>query len=195
MASFIDDIFGKLFPKRNTPMKHKENFTQTEEAIADVSEWVHSTEGKNLLNLVNKNYHFKTSGMNASPEVHILKSPYANGFAVSFESPFDEKSFSQLFFAFGQRMLDLGYQKISLDRKLEEINEAVKMTERQYFKPPLSNVDFKEKIDQLFGNVSIEKISINDKSSYLKVLVTVYSDSLYKDAMPFDDFIDQLFEN
>ncbi|SNS04796.1 hypothetical protein SAMN06295967_102239 [Belliella buryatensis] len=195
MASFIDDLLGKLFPKKSTSIKHKENFTQTEEAIADVTAWAQSTEGKNLLNLVKKNYHFKTSGMNASPEVHILKSPYANGFAVSFERPFDEKSFSKVFFAFGQRMLDLGYQKISLDRKFEEINEAVKMTEKQYFKPPLSNADFNEKIDQLFGNVSIEKISVNDKPSYLKVLVTVYSDSLYKDATPFEDFIDDLFEN
>ncbi|MFN3803244.1 hypothetical protein [Belliella pelovolcani] len=195
MASFIDDLLGKLFPKKSTSIKHKENFTQTEEAIADVTVWAQSTEGKNLLNLVKKNYHFKMSGMNASPEVHILKSPYANGFAVSFDRPFDAKSFSKLFFAFGQRMLDLGYQKISLDRKFEEINEAVKTTEKQYFKPPLSNADFNEKIDQLFGNVSIEKISVNDQPSYLKVLVTVYSDSLYKDARPFEDFMDDLFEN
>lgn len=195
MASFIDDIFGKIFPNKKTPVKHKENFIQSEEAVASTTAWKESKEGKLLMNLVQKNYHFKTSGMNASPEVHILKSPYANGFAITFESPFDSKSFSQLFFAFGQRMLDLGYQKISLDRKIEEINDDVKTTEKQYFKPPLSNVDFSQKIDQLYGNVSIEKISLNENPSFMKVLVTVYSDHLYLTARPFEQFMDDLFEN
>jgi hypothetical protein len=195
MASFIDDVLGKLFPKKSTPVNIKENFVQTIEEKENIDSWMVSDEGEAFLKLVSKNYHFKTSGMNSHPEVHILKSPYANGFAISYESPFTEKTFSQLFFAFGRRMLDLGYQRISLDRKIEEINEIVRTTEKQYFKPPLNSGDFTEKIDQLFGNVSIEKVSINDKPSFLKVLVTVYSDSLYLKAKPFDLFIDKLFQN
>ena len=195
MASFIDDIFGKIFPNKKSPVKHKENFTQSPDAEEITASWIASEEGKSLMNLIQKNYHFKTSGMNANPEVHILNSPYANGFAVSYDSTFDQKSFSQLFFAFGQRMLDLGYQKISLDRKIEEVNDIVRTTEKQYFKPPLSNVDLSKKIDQLYGNVSIEKISVDEQPSYLKVLVTIYSDHLYLKARPFEQFMDDLFEN
>ncbi|WP_373496073.1 hypothetical protein [Aquiflexum sp.] len=195
MASFIDDVLGKLFPKKFTPLNIKENFLQTVEEIENTDSWMVSDEGEALMQLVSKNYHFKTSGMNSHPEVHILKSPYANGFAISYESPFSEKTFSQLFFAFGRRMLDLGYQRVSLDRKIEEIQENVRTTEKQYFKPPLNKVDFTEKIDQLFGNVSIEKVSINDKPNFLKVLVTVYSDHLYLEARPFDLFIEELFQS
>jgi hypothetical protein len=89
----------------------------------------------------------------------------------------------------------LGYHRVSLDRKMEEIQENVRTTEKQYFKPPLSSTDFSTKIDQIFGNVSIEKVNINDKPSFLKVLVTVYSDHLYQDAKSFDQFIDDLFQN
>lgn len=195
MASFIDDVLGKLFPKKSTPVNIKENFVQTMDEIENTDSWMVSDEGEALIQLICKNYHFKTSGMNSHPEIHILKSPYANGFAVSYESPFTEKTFSQLFFAFGRRMLDLGYQRVSLDRKIEEIQDNVRTIEKQYFKPPLSNADFTEKIDQLFGNVSIEKVSINDKPSFLKVLVTIYSDHLYLKARPFDLFVDKLFQN
>jgi hypothetical protein len=194
MASFIEDIIGKLFPKKTSPMNVKENFSQSEEEKEKVESWMESEEGMAAMKLINKNYHFKKSGMNGSPEVHILNSPYANGFAVSFEKPLDEKTFSNLFFAFGRRMLDLGYHRVSLDRKMEEIQENVRTTEKQYFKPPLSSTDFSQKIDQIFGNVSIEKVNINDKPSFLKVLVTVYSDHLYQDAKPFDQFIDELFQ-
>ncbi|EOZ96778.1 hypothetical protein A33Q_2088 [Indibacter alkaliphilus LW1] len=195
MASFIEDIFGKLFPKKDQRINIKENFTQTEDQKDAVEEWLVSEEGIELLALIEKNYHFKNSGMNNKPEVHILKSPYANGFAVSYEEPLTEESFSNLFFAFGRRMLDLGYSRVSLDRKIEEVNDNVKTTEKQYFKPPLSNADFSKKIDQLYGNVSIEKVSINDKPNFLKVLVTVYSDHLYKNADPFEEFIDNVFQN
>ena len=194
MASFIDDILGKLFPKKSAPMNVKENFLQSEDEKETLTDWIGSEQGIATLKLINKNYHYKKSGISGTPEVHILNSPYANGFAVSYESPLDEKTFSHLFFAFGRRMLDLGYHRVSLDRKMEEIQENVRTTEKQYFKPPFGSTDFSQKIDQIFGNVSIEKVNINDKPSFLKVLVTVYSDHLYQDAKPFDQFIDELFQ-
>jgi len=195
MPSFIDEIIGKLFPQKKTPISIKENFVQSETSKADTEKWFRSDEGKKFLALVHKNYQYKISGINESPEIHILKSPYANGFAISYESPFDAKIFSMLFFGFGRRMLDLGYNQVSLDGKIEEVNEDVRTIEKQYFKPPLSSADLiEQKIDQLYGNISIEKISINDKPSFLKILVTVYSDHLYQKARPFDLFIDDLFQ-
>lgn len=195
MASFIDDIFNKLFPRKSLPVNVKENFVQSEEEKISFDLWLDSPDAKNLIKLIGRNYYLKKSGINDRPEIHILNMPYANGIAISFEEPLDEESFSNLFFAFGKRMLDLGYHRVSLDRKTEEVNDHVKTTEKQYFKPPLSDADFSRKIDQLFGNVSIEKVSINDKPSFLKVLVTIYSDHLYEKARPFDEFIDSLFEN
>ncbi len=194
MASFIDDIFNKLFPSKEEPLKIRENFTQSEAEKSDSKEWLESDEFKKFLLLISKNYQLKKAGVNESPEVHILNSPYANGFAVTFEPPFTEKTFTELFFAFGEQILDLGYVKVSLDRKTEEIGENVKKTDKLYFKPPLRSEDLNAKIDQLYGNVSVEKVSINNCPSYLKILVTVYSDHLYQEALPFDQFMENLFQ-
>jgi hypothetical protein len=46
----------------------------------------------------------------------------------------------------------------------------------------------------LYGNISLEKIRINQQPSYFKLLASVYSDRLYYDAKPFDDLMDRLFE-
>jgi hypothetical protein len=88
----------------------------------------------------------------------------------------------------------LGYEQVSLDRKLEEVNEQVKETEKFYFKPPLQLPKEGELISQLYGNISLEKIRINQQPSYFKLLASVYSDRLYYDAQPFDDLMDRLFE-
>lgn len=191
--TFIEDIMGKLFPDRQKKLAFKENFTQSKDETFATLEWMESEEGKGALAKVYKNLHLKKAGINDKPTLHVLASPYANGFAVTYEAPFTAKIFQQLFFSFGQRMLALGYQRVSLDRKMEELQDSVKITEKLYFKPPLSAAIIGQKIDQLFGNVTIEKVSLNDKPSFLKVLVTVYADHLYLPAKPFDDFVERLF--
>ncbi|WP_235114687.1 hypothetical protein [Cyclobacterium qasimii] len=81
-----------------------------------------------------------------------------------------------------------------MDRKIDEINDQVRTTEKLYFKPLISVDDLSDKINQLFGNVSIEKISLDNKPNYLKVLVTLYSDRQYHEAKSFDQFMDKLFK-
>ncbi len=175
-------------------MKVKENFVLKESEQLDLDSWMNSEEFEELSALVYKNFHFKRTQINAQPQVHVYESPYANGFAVTFGSPFTPKSFSRLFLAFSRRILALGYNQVSLDRKLEEINDQVKMTEKFYFKPPLQIPVEGELISQLYGNVALEKVSIDNKPSYLKLLATVYSDRLYQDAKPFDQLMDRIFE-
>lgn len=189
-----DEIYEKLFSSKTKQIAHKENFSQTENDEASIIDWLNSLQGIELMDLVHKNYHFKKATINARPQVQIMNSPYANGFVVYFDEPFTEKSFSNLFFAFGQRIVDLGYEKISLDRRMREINQQVKITEKQYFKPPIQKENVGQKIEQLFGNVSVEKVSFDNKPSYITVLVTIYSDRLYQDAGSFDQFVELIFK-
>ena len=85
--TFINDIFNRLFGDQGARMSHKENFSQSEEEIESIKKWMNAEAGKNSFALIYKNYHFKKAGVKDYPEVHILSSPYANGFAVTFEPP------------------------------------------------------------------------------------------------------------
>ncbi len=194
MNKYLDSILGKVFGSTSEKVSHKENYSLTEEQVYEAERWFSSEEGSELIKKVLKNYHFKRSNINEHPQVHIFQSKYANGFAVTFEDPFSEESFEKLFHSFAARCLKIGYKKVSLDRKIEEQGQKVIEIEKFYFKPPLQMPEEGELISQLYGNVAVEKYSVDNRSSYLKVLVTVYSDRLYQDALPFDDFMDQLFD-
>jgi hypothetical protein len=195
MSSFFDDFFKKVFkPSGEAPLRVKENFTVKEAERSDLDAWLQLEESEQLLSLIYKNYHFKRSGIDAQPQVFIFESPYANGFAVTYDEPFDLQSFSRIFLAFSQRIIDLGYEQVSLDRKFEEINDQVKVTEKFYFKPPLQRLGTGDLIDQLYGNMTLEKVSVDNKPNFIKIMATVYSDRLYQDARPFDQLIDRLFQ-
>lgn len=196
MPDFFDDLLKKIFPARGShqPLSVKENFLLKDKDLQDVEAWDQSEASKVLYDLVYRNYHYKRAQINESPEVHVFSSVYANGFALSYGPPLDVNSFSLLFLGLSRRIIALGYEQVSLDRKLEEVNEQVKETEKFYFKPPLQLPQEGALINQLYGNISLEKIRINQQPSYFKLLAAVYSDRLYEDAKPFDELMDRLFE-
>ncbi|WP_192345978.1 hypothetical protein [Algoriphagus sp. Y33] len=195
MNNFLDDLFNKVFkPSEKKPMTHKENIVFKELEIAKAKKWMNSKQGKELISIISKSYHFKTIQIEERPQIHILDSKYARGFAITYDDPLDEETFYLLFLAFAQRVLALGYRQVSLDRKMEEVNELVKVTDKFYFKPPLKALAENELISQLFGRITIEKITVNNQPNYLKVLATFYSDRLYRDPEPFDQFLDHIFE-
>lgn len=194
MGGFLEDLFGKVFKGSDkVPVNHKENFTIKDQDWKELKNWEETEEANDLMALIFKNIHLKKAGIAGKPQTHLFESRYANGFAITYDEPLDSKSFSNLFLAFSQRVIDLGYKQISLDRKLEEINQQVKVTEKFYFKPPLQKPTENELISQLYGNISLEKITIDNQPSYLKFLATVYSDRLFQNAKPFDQLLDRLF--
>lgn len=196
MSNYFDQVWQKLFPSKETvPLQMKENFTLKDKEVQELEDWIHSEAAISLFSLIYRNYHYKRTQINESPEVHLFTSSYANGFAISYEAPLDLSSFSLLFLGLSRRVLALGYQQVSLDRKLEEINEQVKQTEKFYFKPPLQMPQEGEPITQLYGNISLEKVSINNTPSYIKLLAAIYSDRNYQEAKPFDELMDKLFEH
>ncbi len=195
MNNFFDDLFGKVFKTADkAPVKHKENFEIKEMDYEETKDWLVQEEGRSLLALLYKNYHYKKLQINESPQTHILDSKYAQGFAISYEPPINPKTFSLLFLGFAQRVLALGYQQVSLDRKMEEVDDQVRTVEKFYFKPPLQLPVQGESLSQLYGNLAIEKVTLNNQPNYLKVLATYYSDRLYHDPKPFDLFLDRLFD-
>lgn len=175
-------------------MSHKENIAYKEQEKEEARKWMDSDEGKAVFVQISKSYHFKTIQIEERPQIHVLDSKYARGFAITYDDPLDEQTFSLLFLAFAERVLALGYRQVSLDRKMEEINEQVKITDKFYFKPPVKALAANGLLSQLYGNIAIEKVSINNQPKYLKVLATFYSDRLYQVPKPFDQFLDHLFE-
>src|SRR5690606_2382492 len=188
----INDMLNGLFAGQNSNIQHKENLKFSEEEHEQVKRWMATAEGKLAMEDLLKSYSLTKAGLQEHTEMYLLTSPYANGVAISYYSSMTEKSFSNLFFAFGLRMLDLGYYRVSFDRTIREEADHVKTIERQYFKPMVA-IEPNRKTDQCFGNVSIEKEMIDDQPRFLKVLVTVYAGHHYRDARPFDHFIDELF--
>ncbi len=194
MPGFFDQIFSGLFPKGkgSQPVQVQEPIVRSAEELKSLQIWSYSEEAKSLYDQVYRSYHLREAKINNKPEVHVFASSYANGFALSYQEEMGKQHFQFFFDSLKDKVIEMGYRLASSDRKIEEKSEYINTLEKHYLKPPLQD-PIGGLIDQMFGNILIEYVQVNTRPSYIKVLASVYSDRLYKDAGDFNDFMDRLF--
>ena len=195
--TYIDELMQRLFPPRPHPRVPQrlvhEVLHRGHRFVADYQSWRTSGAALTLAQQTARSYHLKKQGIDESPRVHLLESPYANGFALTCHETSDARTFSFLLEDWRERTLAMGYRQANATHEIRDRQTYLETSERYYLKPSLP---FRpdHKCNQLFGNVQQELISINDRPSYLKVVVSVYADALYEPAAPFSAYVDQLFD-
>ncbi|MEO0341728.1 MAG: hypothetical protein AAF242_21305 [Bacteroidota bacterium] len=184
-----------MFPaKGSLATQVKEVMHRSEKDQKAYEQWKKSEDRNKLLQEVAQAYYYKKTNIRSEIDVHILNMPTANGFAITYHPQIKEKHFQYLLEYMKDRVMLLGYRLVNKDRRIVEKPNYVETTEHYYLKPPITAESMeKMPIDQQFGNVSLSQVFIDNRPSFLKVLVSFYSDRLYQDALHFDDFVSHLF--
>jgi hypothetical protein len=126
--------------------------------------------------------------------VHLLASPYANGFALTFPDSMDPLHFQHLFDWLKDRTLLQGYRCVTAERRLFDRGSHVEAQERYYLKPqPAPDAPDAIPIDQRYGNVLLQLVQLDQQPSYLKLVASVYSDRLYTLPLDFQQLMRELF--
>ena len=192
--TFFEELMGKIFPEKNGGDKilSQEVINRPKEYQVRYENWkAKRLEGH--LRSVEKAYQGKLIGEDVQElNVHILSSKYANGIAITYHSKlFDKDEFSFLFDWFSEKTSELPYRLVNSDRRVMAKNNFVETKEKHYLKPSISEND--ELVNQLFGNILIEHILVNEEPSYLKITANVYSDSKYLPPQKFEKYLEKVF--
>lgn len=196
--SYFDKLVNKLFPDKKTPggaADVHEVLKRSERDQKQYQQWKNSAEQKALLQELAQAYYYKKTNIRSDIEIHLFNTAYANGFAITYHPKISPKSFQHLFEYFKDKVMDMQYRLIMSDRRILDREDYVETIEKYYLKPPFDAQAASQKmIDQQYGNIVIEYIFIDDKPSYIKLLASIYSDSLYNEALSYDEFMSRLFD-
>jgi hypothetical protein len=192
--SFFDDVFKKLFPERRVASNEliHETLERTERELESFGKWASSEESIHLMAEVHNSYQLKKKGITAQLDVHLLETPYSNGFAISFNQEKTKEEFRNLFDLFKEKTLDFGYKLAQKDRRIIDRETYEEVIEKWYLKPQAEPLE-KNKFNQLYGNILIEYVMIDRKPSYIKFMANIYQDRMYSTALAFDELIEKLF--
>lgn len=154
--------------------------------------WKESILSEEMINSVKTSLHLKEQGVLQSPEVHCFSGEYSNGFAITFNPELDATQFSFLFDFFAERVRELDYKTSISDLIMAEKNDYIETKEKHYLKPIVSYSE--GKIDQKFGNVTIELIKTDEIPNFIRLMAHAYNDSKYQSPTSFEILADHVFK-
>ncbi|TAH18025.1 MAG: hypothetical protein EAZ08_12555 [Cytophagales bacterium] len=197
----ISGIFGTHKVNSTIPLVEEE-IKRHEAYRSSYFKWVNEGKYRWLTQKIYQNYLLKKKNEAADLQVHLLKSSGAGGFAVTYSLLMDEKELQYLFDYLKDKVLNLNYKLYTSDRRIFDRKEYVETIEKHYLKPITERIaptgsehpENKEMINQRYGNILIEYISVDEKPSFLRFMVHYYSDFLYTPVQSFDDLVDYLLD-
>lgn len=189
---FVKNILATLFGSNeaidalNGPLVRKDSF------IKKYDLWKQNGVRDSLFSLIHSLFVEVRFENEFRPEFYIYTSPQANGFYFNDKFEIDPIEFEFLLDSFRETVLSMGYVNYTSDVKYSEKPAGIQRIDRHYLKPEIDR-NAEKPLDQKFGNILLELYFLDDKPQYLKVMVSVYSDQNYREALGFEEFVNFLF--
>ncbi len=191
--AFFEQLYHKLFKSGGNDSSRilHEVIARSQKYLDGYGRWKSSEGQSKIIADFSRSYHFKKSGIENDPNVHVFSSPSSNGFALSYSPAYSKQEFQYLFDHLAEKSKELGYRMVNSDVKITEKNGSIETREKHYLKPPTFGSEGLTK--QFYGNILIEHVLINDQPSYIKLLANIYSDRQYEEPESHRELITHLF--
>ena len=196
MAGFWGQIKKLMLQsERSSPLNPAihEIITFTIEEIKDFDRWTTTIVLRNFLDWLNHEYGEYLVQRSYSKTLTFLNSPPSFGFMIHFSEMGYSKRDAVFIAHFLKERIELLPYKVQLsDRRIYSKNvSTVETTERHYLKPKKTIIPG-EKIDQYYGNITIELQIRNDLPHQLSLRATSYPDRIYKSSLPFEQLMEKI---
>lgn len=186
--------FKQLFreAEQSTPANPAvhEWITRSEEEKADYEHWKNTLDKRRLTDWLNDQYAtYQVLPQETDEAIDFLDTPSSKGFVVYFlKTGYSKEETGYLFDYLKEQVLKLGYKTQLSDTRTYNRPDWVETVERHYLKPR-KGLKKEEKIDQLFGNITIEREFRDENIHNLRLSATAYNDRLYAPPQPFKELM------
>jgi len=201
--SFVNRLWGELFPENNPSQKKKqkevllrETIERNEVFLRDYRGWIVQQIHFGLLAHLDelRIKRDQTEKDNIS-EINFYRHSESASEGIYFhgEAPWNNMDYTYLIHYFVDQLKLLGYSLSNTQREVLEEHETLKMRERFYLKPALKYRGETPQ-NQLFGNVHIEHHIRDEQTVLVKFMVFTYSDRSFQPPLNFQTLLNRLFK-
>jgi len=198
--SFFDKIIKKIFPeesKDSDPIL-KENLKRDVQFSEGYTQWLLKNDKFEISGYIKKQFELAKENKENKLMFRALNQSHSRGFILRLPAGLVPQSMHFYFDYLKQVAHESGYHNYLSDVKYFEKKAGkqsnIEKVERHYLKPSIKNRKFipGEPIDQIYGNILIENLIVNDHPLHIKLVAHSYNDKKYADALPFEKFIARL---
>jgi hypothetical protein len=160
---------------------------------SDYHLWLEQQKQVELLKTIYISFVLRKLNIAGDIPLHAYQQNESSNLIVHYIEPIGKNSFNYLFDYLKDRTVKLGYMLYLSDRQIIERNGFIEKVERHLLRPQQSPYYLSENKEQLYGNIALSLIFINDKPLYLKIESSYALEKAYNQAFSFDDFAEVLF--
>ncbi len=192
----IKEFFNQLFSSEKNFPQQKEEIIYEQMEISEEEKlsgevWANSIRKERLVELIHqKLIHQSSHQDDAVFKIDFIEGRSTFGFVCYYaEKIFSPADFQHFFEYLKEQVKAQGYVLQLSDSKTILKKDVAETKERHYLKPRFKLNDEQTKINQAYGNVTIEYFKINDKPDHLKFYLHYYHDHKYTEALIAEDLI------
>lgn len=190
------DFFKNLFQKQtvaNSPVLH-ELIARTNEEKHQYEIWKLNNHKDYLVGFLAKQFDdYFTTQSPKTDNLLILHTQKSRGFMLTYQPvQATAQQFQYLFDYLKEQVKKLNYSVYVSDVKNFARPTYVQTIERHYLKPRFSVPDEQGKLNQLYGNITIEHLLHNDQPIQIKFICHPYSDHNFTQPLHFKDLMQQI---
>ncbi|MEM8526190.1 MAG: hypothetical protein AAGG68_16235 [Bacteroidota bacterium] len=186
----IKGLFNQVEESSSTKPAIHEVISRSAEEKEDYEHWKKTIVRRRLSDWLSNQYAlYKTLPNETDEGIDFLNTPSMKGFVIHFHQTQYSKRDAVHFLDFlKERVSNLNYRTQLSDVRTYSKPQWVESIQKHYLKP---RTTFEEgvKIDQQYGNVSIDLVLRDDRPHHLRFSATSYSDHLYEEAKDFGELV------
>ena len=198
MSEFWDKI-KQLFSKAeqsspSQPLIHKV-IERSQEEKADYEHWKGTLVCRRLLDWLHDQYAIhKVLPEDTDEAMDFLDTPSSKGFVIHFfKTRYSKRDVTHFFDFLKEKVLAGNYRNQLSDIRTYNRPKWVETVQKHYLKPR-TKFNTGEKINQQYGNITIELLLRDDTVYNLKFRATSYQDRQYAQPADFKELIQQLMD-
>ncbi len=166
---------------------HHELLKRSDQYLLEYETWKNSANRKQITDWLIAEFSVSKSNPQTLDEaIDFMDNPHSRGFIIYYRNEHPESAYLFLLDFLQEKILDLGYRNYMSDIKSFTKKEDVETVQRHYLKPKPT---FEPPINQEFGNVTIELVFKNEKTTLLRLSANPYSDRLYQPPKEFAQLV------
>lgn len=187
---YIRQIFREAEESSPSNPAIHEVIERTAEEKGRYEQWLNSLVKRRLTDWLDNQYAiYRVTPDDIDEAMDFLNTPSSKGFVIHFyKTNYNRQEVTHFFDFLKDQMKALDYKLQISDTRTYSRERWVETVERHYLKPR-PQFEKGKKIDQRFGNVTIELLLRDDRVYQLKLQATSYQDHLYSDAAEFRDLM------
>lgn len=189
----FNEFFNRLLGQNNTEPTCT-RLERSRKQLANYTIWVREQVYLNWTGPFFKAYHYKKANITSQYRVQITQDEHIRGAVFFYDPGMGPQNFTFFFDLLKDRVLLLGYSLHSCD-KLEVRHERyLEQVEKQVLTPPASDLAGTSLCNQLYGNILLDFIKVNNKPGYIRLQTNVYNDPYFSKPLSFDELLEKVLQ-